>query len=351
MNTGYKSDYRRIQNAALNREAPFFPLYEHNIHPSVIAKIIGREIELLQESRDPADLDEYFTQLAAFHNRFGYDCFSFEGCLTMIIQGGEGLMGRGEVLIKDRADFNSYPWEELPSRYFELFRPSFESLRRTLPEGIKIVGGVGNGLFETIQDFVPFTDLAYLQADDPELFADLWARIGDTLVSIWKQFLAEYGDLLALGRFGDDLGFKSAPLLAPDTIREHVIPQYKKIVSLIKGTGVPFLLHSCGSIFDVMDDIIEQTGIDAKHSNEDAIAPFGKWIELYGDRIGNFGGLDMDVICRSKEDDLRKYIRDVIIPIKDTPGLAVGSGNQIADYIPPENFIIMVDELRKIRKA
>ena len=98
-----------------------------------------------------------------------------------------------------------------------------------------------------------------------------------------------------------------------------------------------------------MDDIIGTVEIDAKHSNEDAIAPFRRWIELYGERIGNFGGLDMDVICRSTEDNLRHYIKDVITPIKDAPGLAVGSGNQIADYIPPENFITMVEELRTIR--
>ncbi|MDR1030283.1 MAG: hypothetical protein LBL76_05370 [Treponema sp.] len=47
--------------------------------------------------------------------------------------------------------------------------------------------------------------------------------------------------------------------------------------------GKPFLLHSCGCIFKVMDDLIAAR-IDAKHSNEDAIAPYGR-------RIGNFGGL------------------------------------------------------------
>lgn len=57
----------------------------------------------------------------------------------------------------------------------------------------------------------------------------------------------------------------------------------------------------------------------------------------------------MDVICRSSEDVLRKYIRKNIEPLMDSNGLAIGSGNQIADYVPPENFQIMVDEVRKIR--
>ena len=52
-----------------------------------------------------------------------------------------------------------------------------------------------------------------------------------------------------------------------------------------------------------MDDLIEKAGIDAKHSNEDQIAHFSKWVELYGERIGNFGGIDTDVLCRKFSGD------------------------------------------------
>jgi hypothetical protein len=92
MQKEYQPDYRRIQNAALNRPAEYFPLYEHNIHPYVIGQILGKEIAPLLDSSDPADLDEYFRELSAFHGRFGYDSLSFEGCLTRITQGGKGLM-------------------------------------------------------------------------------------------------------------------------------------------------------------------------------------------------------------------------------------------------------------------
>jgi uroporphyrinogen decarboxylase len=46
-----------------------------------------------------------------------------------------------------------------------------------------------------------------------------------------------------------------------------------------------------------MDDIIEVAKIDAKHSNEDDIAPFSEWVDRYGDRIGNFGGVEMFACC------------------------------------------------------
>ena len=46
-----------------------------------------------------------------------------------------------------------------------------------------------------------------------------------------------------------------------------------------------------------MHDVID-LGIDAKHSNEDIIAPFDEWIARYGERIGLLGGIDVDLLCQ-----------------------------------------------------
>jgi len=102
---------------------------------------------------------------------------------------------------------------------------------------------------------------------------------------------------------GDDLGFKTSTLMAPDTYRKFLFPQYKRIIDLIHSSGKKFCLHSCGNIFDVMDDLI-RLGIDAKHSNEDEIAPFGEWIDRYAERIGLFGGIDVNTLCLKKPDDV-----------------------------------------------
>ena len=115
--------------------------------------------------------------------------------------------------------------------------------------------------------------------------------------AIWKEFLRRYGDLFAVCRFGDDLGYRTGTLVSPKLIRQLIMPQYRPIIDLIQGKGKPFLWHSCGCIFQVMEDVIA-LGIDAKHSNEDAIAPFEDWIERYGERIGLLGGIDVDLLCR-----------------------------------------------------
>ena len=349
MNESFSPDYRRIQNAAFNQKTKM-PLYEHNISSEVISSIINKNITALLNEGDDASLKEYFSLYSDFHIAHGYDTYSFEGCFTELIQQGEGLMGHAGSIINSFDDFNNYPWRELPEKYFSMFGPMFDTIAETLPPGMKIVGGVGNGMFESMQDFVPFTQLCYLEIDNPELFTALWNKIGQTLLMIWRELLEKYSELFAVCRFGDDLGFKASTLIKPETIRKNVLPWYGEIIKLVHSYGKPFLLHSCGAIFDVMEDIIGLTKIDAKHSNEDAIAPMSSWLEKYGDRIGNFGGIDMDILCRENESGIRIYVKKRYQELVKHPGTAIGSGNQIADYVPPENFKTMIETVRELRK-
>lgn len=351
MTNNYKPDYHRIVRAARNNCTDYIPLYEHNVDLTVIEQITDTDLQSRFYSKDENKLDEYFKIIGEFHSNQGYDVYSFEGCFTQLIQKGKGLTGEAGPLFQNDEDLLSFPWDDLTDRYFELFKPYFDSIRRTMIPGMKIVGGVGNGVFETIQDFIPYTELAYLEIDNPDMFSELWKKVGKSLYKVWVVLLNEYSDILAVGRFGDDLGFKSAPLLSPQNIVHHIIPQYKKIIKEVKSRNIPFLLHSCGAIFDVMDDLID-VGIDAKHSNEDAIAPFQQWVDDYGQKIGNFGGLDMDIICRESDENIRIYIQAVMANFSEkSKGLAIGTGNQIASYVPPQNFLTMVDEIRKIREA
>ena len=344
----HEPDFARVVDAAWNRPTDIVPLYEHAISADVLGVLLGRDLNSMLAG-NARDREEAFGVSARYLSSLGYDVYAFEGCITELVQGGQGLMGRAGPIIRDRRDLDAYPWEQLPQRYFARFGPSFDALDRALPAGMKAVAGVGNGPFEIAQDFVPLTDLAYLEVDDPETFAELWRRIGDAMYAIWKRFLEAHGETFCVCRVGDDFGFKTSLLMRPQTFRDHILPQYRRIVELVHAHGKPFLLHSCGAIWELMDDLIGVVGIDAKHSNEDAIAPFSRWLELYGGRIGTFGGVDMNVLCEEDEAGVRAYVRDVLESARGYPGVAIGSGNQIADYVPPAGFLAMVETVREFR--
>ena len=341
-------DYRNIVAAARNRAAPRLPLYEHIIAPVKMEEITGQRFAGLLEG-DASDQREFFRHYCAFFKNMGYDTVSFECCACNVVAQGEALSGHTPGAITDRKSFETYPFDTLAKRYWEKHESHFRLLGEELPDGMKAIGGIGNGLFELAQDFAGFTGLCMMRADDPELYAELFRKVGDFMLELWEGLLARHGDTFAVGRFGDDLGFKSATLLPPDDIRTHILPEYKRIVARVHQAGKPFLFHSCGCILDIFDDVISTVGIDAKHSNEDQIAPFQTWVDRYGDRIGNFGGVDLNVLCLEDEQTIRAYVRDVICKSEGHGGIALGSGNSIPDYVPAAGYLAMVNAVREYR--
>lgn len=341
-------DYRNIEKSAWNIEAPRLPLYEHNICIEIMEQVLGTSFGGLIQG-NYQDKVEFFRQYNRFFLECGYDTATFELCIGPIMPGSGALGGHVKGVIQTREDFERYPWKELPDRYFSTYGEYFSALREAMPAGMKAIGGVGNGVFECVQDLVGYMDLCYLSADDPELYADLFAKMGQVSAAIWERFVKEYGDIYCVLRFGDDLGYKSNTLLPAEDIRAHVLPVYQSIVEIVHRAGKPFLLHSCGCIFDLMEDLIEKVKINAKHSNEDQIAPFPYWVETYGERIGNFGGIDTDAVCRLSKPEMREYIQEVIAKCTGHGGFAFGSGNSIPNYVPLEGFLTMVETVRELR--
>lgn len=235
-------------------------------------------------------------------------------------------------VIQTYEDFQKYPWDEILDRFFQKANKQFQCLREAMPDGMKAIGGAGSGVFELVQDLMGYMSLCYIREDDSEFYVGLLQKVGDVSVKNLKRLLNEYSDIFCVLRFGDDLGFKSNTLLSAEGIRDHIIPYYKRIIYVVYAAGNPFLLHSCGSIFEVMDDLIA-TGIDAKHSNEDQIALFPEWVTRYGDKIGNFSGIDIYAVCRLGRQEMREYISDVVKQCRGQGGFAFGSGNSIPPYV------------------
>ena len=140
------------------------------------------------------------------------------------------------------------------------------------------------------------------------------------------------------------MGFKTATLIDPKFLRKYIFPWNKKMAQLAHDNDLLYFLHSCGNIESLMEDLIEDVKIDAKHSFEDEIMPVTQFKGKYGKRIAILGGVDVDKLCRLGETELRAYVRNIIDTCMQGGGYALGSGNSVTNYIPLENFFIMLDE-------
>lgn len=341
----FEPDYHYFVDAVCNRRPDRLPLYEHTVSPAIMEKVLG--YAFAHEATE-GNFDRFFEPYCRFFRENGYDVVSYEVGITAHLPGHGALAGGKPGPIQNRADFDAYPWNAFETAFWEAAEPRFTALARAMPPGMKAVGGIGNGLFEVSEDLVGLEHLPFMQVDDPELYADIYRRIGDLMCALWKRLLAQHGDLFAVCRIGDDLGFKSSLLTNPLTVHDHIVPQYRRVIELIHKAGKPFLWHSCGCIFEIMDTMID-AGIDAKHSNEDGIAPFSRWIEDYGDRIGLLGGFDMDFLCQKSPSEIATAVADLGAHYREQArGYALGSGNSIPEYVPVENYLAMVRTARDL---
>ena len=342
----FQPDYRQMLDVLNNRQPTRLPLYEHIISPVIMEKILDTQFADLVSGED-ADLREFFSHYCRFFKEMTYDTVSFEVCIVSILPDSGAILGGRPGPIQNRDDFEKYPWDELAQRYWNLAAKQFEMLAECLPDGMKAVGGVGNGVFEISEDLVGFEYLAYMMVDDPELFRDLYRRIGDLMVDIWIVFLERYADHFAVCRFGDDLGFKTSTFLAPDDLRRLVIPWHKRFAAIAHEHGKLFFFHSCGQMYDLIDDYIDVVGIDAKHSFEDAVLPVTEAKKRYGDRLTLLGGIDVDLLARADEAVIRARTREVLEICLPSGGYFLGSGNWVSDYIPIDHYLWMLDEARR----
>ena len=346
--TKFQPDSSNILKVLHNQRPDYLPLYEHHIDPPFISKVMGENIS--SHGLKNHELEDYYRKVIGFWKEMTYDAFDFEAAICDILPGHGAIMGGMAGPIQTREDFENYPWEEIPKIFKEIYTPHFEAIRKTLPPGMKAYGGCGYGIFEASQDLVGYEYLCIMQCMEPELFANIFIKIGELWQVLWSWVIENYSDIFVFFRMGDDLGHKTSTLLEPAIIRQHIFPQYKKVIDLIHQSGKKFLLHSCGNIFPLMEDIIN-LGIDAKHSNEDQIATFPVWIEKYSDRIGLFGGFDMNDLILNPYDQVYQQVLEHGTAFRNqASGYGLGSGNSIPAYATEEGCIGMIDAVKEIRR-
>jgi len=244
-----------------------------------------------------------------------------------------------EGVLTNREEFEAYHW---PSQQ-EISIFPVEWAAAQMPEGMKVMLNY-TGIFEDLKQMMGFETLAYATADDPQLVDDILEQL--TRIAEYTVGLAAAHPATGAVFYGEDMGFNTGTLLSPAFMKRHVIPRHKRIADACHRHGKPFLLHSCGNVIALMDDLIDVVGIDAKHSFEDKILPVEEWYARWGDHIAIIGGVDMDILGRGSEEEVRARTRQILEACAPGGGYCIGSGNSVANYIKLENYYAMIDETR-----
>jgi uroporphyrinogen decarboxylase len=239
--------------------------------------------------------------------------------------------------IQSWADFEAYPWPQAERISYR----TIEYLNTVVPEGMKISVNIG-GIFENSSWLMGLQPFSYALFDQPDLVAAICQKVGDLTTAAAAHAVAV--DNVGMVFLGDDLGFATGTLVSPDVLRKYIFPYYRRLSQIAHDADKLLLLHCCGNVEKVMDELID-TGFDAKHSFEDKIMPVEAVYRRWGGRIAVLGGVDMDLLARGSEAEVRRRTREILeaCAAKGT-GYCLGTANSAANYIPRENFLAMLDE-------
>ena len=328
------------------------PLVEYLLDQTVMKRIV--EDLLGRQWVDDAGHWEaqalYLDNFIALWYRLGYDFVRYEQGLGFTrahllapdtAPGSKGQRAWADEhhgTIETWADFERYPWPTLEGMDFS----RFEYLNEHLPEGMGLIVCHGGGPFEHLSQVMSLEKLSLALYDDPDLVEAIADRIGELMRGFYEHLL-DLDNVVVLFQ-GDDMGFRSSTLVAPRVLRKHILPWHKRFAAMAHAKGLPYFLHSCGNLRDIMEDLITDVGIDGKHSFEDAIMPAERFQAQYGDRIAVLGGVDVNTLAASSPDQVRRRTRELVRICGEQGRYAIGSGNSIPSYIPVSNYLAMVDE-------
>jgi len=339
-------DVQRLKTVLRRGRPDRVPLFELAIAEEVLAALNGSPLVPAPEQRTAESLRTWARQRVEMWRRLGYDYYRVRAEIPFEVErltaaapsaaGRREWVNEGQGVIRDRSDVERYRW---PGRADIGFAEA-EAAVACLPDGMEAIGFSG-GVLEWASTLMGLEHFSLALYDDRELVRDVVDRVGEIIYQAFETF-CQMDRIFAIW-LGDDMGFKTATLIAPQDLRELVLPWHRRYAELAHRTGRFFLLHSCGHVEAVMPDLVESVRIDGKHSFEDAIMPVEQFKAAWGSRVAVLGGVDVDLLSRGTPEAVRQRTQEILEACAPGGGYACGSGNSVTNYVPPANYLAMVE--------
>jgi uroporphyrinogen decarboxylase len=242
------------------------------------------------------------------------------------------------------ADLKSYPWPDAgdPSRVEDLAEKA-KSLYEKTDYGLS-AQSVSGGIFQTCCRLRSMEQFLMDMLLDKPFAKELLARVEEAVLNLTDALLSAIGPYVQMVETQDDLGTQRAPLISPALYREMIQPCHAHLSALIKkktdGKAKVFL-HTDGSIFDVLPQVIE-AGIEvlnplqphaAKMDPRGLKAAFGKQLAFHG-------GLDQQkTIPFGTPEEAAGDVRRVITALAPGGGYIFAPCHNLQPDVPPQNIV------------
>ena len=236
------------------------------------------------------------------------------------------------------------PWDHAgEDGFYETLREKTLKLRASTDRALMIVCGCN--LFEW-GTFLRRMDnfLMDIMADEENVEA-LLDQLMIRHMATLEKVCAAVGDIVDILRFGDDLGMNTGLFMPPEKYRRLFKPRHAKLNEYVHThSRMKTLLHSCGSLYPILPDLIE-AGYDilnpvqtsARQMEPEVLKrEFGRDITFWG------GGCNTRaVLNHASPAEVYDHCRRRIEIFGEGGGFVFNQEHNILPDVPPENILAM----------
>jgi len=184
----------------------------------------------------------------------------------------------------------------------------------------------------------------------PRLMEALFDLLVDIMVATVGDVLAEVGDLVDVVSVSDDVGTQDRTVVSPEMYRRLIKPRQAKAFAYIhEQTEAPLMYHTCGSVYEIMEDLIE-IGVDALNPVQTTAAKMEpqRLKEEFGDWISFWGGIDSHrVLPWGTKEEVKEEVYKVIHTLGPGGGYILNSVHNIQPNVSMENLLAMFEAARE----
>jgi uroporphyrinogen decarboxylase len=232
-------------------------------------------------------------------------------------------------------DIDKFDWPD-PKKYLD----KEESHRRVkaIPSGKIKMGMMWSAHFQDACSAFGMENALMAMLMNPEMFRAVINRIVDFYLRANELFYEATKGYLDAVLIGNDFGSQTGLMVEPATLREFVFEGTKKLIDQAKSYNLKVIHHSCGSIIDIIPDLIE-LGADCIHPIQALATNMQPQIlkERFYKQVSFCGGVDaQELLVNGTAREVKQKVRELkeIFPT----GLIISPSHEaiLAD-IPPAN--------------
>ena len=189
---------------------------------------------------------------------------------------------------------------------------------------------------------------------DPDYVHEYHRIVTDAAASNMRRLLPLIkDDIDVIMVSADDQGLQDRTILPPSVFRELYVPYYAKVNKTIREVApkVKRFLHSCGAIYDIIDDIVE-SGFDVLNPVQWSAGghSYREWKDRARGRIALWGGgvNTQSTLPFGSPEEVASEVREVAAYLAQDSGYVFCAIHNILAEIPGEKVVTMYEALRDV---